>query len=155
MKVSQVMTQKIIAVNRSTTLAELIELFRRFHSFPLVPVVDKDNVLVGVVSFRRLIESFHTSGQDILRGMPFVDEHRMDIFDIDITPEVGELCIVDDLVQTKFVTVADDLSIEEAYRLMQLHQSEQLPVVDSKNKLVGMIGVFDILLSIFQQKGVI
>ena len=55
MKVSQVMNQKIIAVHRSTTLTELIELFRHFHSFPLVPVVDEQNRLIGVVSFQRII----------------------------------------------------------------------------------------------------
>jgi CBS domain-containing protein len=155
MKVSEVMNQKIIAVNRSTTLADLIELFRSFHSFPLVPVVDQHGALIGVVSFRRLIEAFRTSSQDILKGVPFVDEYHMEIFDLDITPEIGELCIVDDLMQTKFVTVNRDSSIEEVYRLMQVQQSEQFPVVDSKNKLVGMIGMFDILLAIFREKGVI
>lgn len=155
MKVSDVMTQKIIAVRRSTNLTELIELFRSFHSFPLVPVVDEQNSLIGVVSFRRLVETFRASTHGILKTVPFVDEPHLDIFDMDITPEIGELCIVDDLMETKFVTVNQDAPIEEAYRLMKLHQSEQLPVIDSENKLVGMIGVFDILLAIFRKKGVI
>jgi CBS domain-containing protein len=155
MKVSEVMTQKIIAVHRSTTLSGLIEQFCHFHSFPLVPVVDEHNSLIGVVSFRRLIEAFRASSHDILKTVPFIDEQHLDIFDMDITPEIGQLCLVDDLIQTKFVTVNQDDSIEEAYRLMQVHQGEQLPVVDSENRLVGMIGVFDILLALFQEKGVI
>ncbi len=155
MKVSNVMNQKIIAVSRSTSLAELIELFCHFHSFPLVPVVDGHNTLIGVVSFQGIIEAFRTSSQDILKTVPFVDEHHLDIFDIDVTPEIGQLCLVDDIMQTKFVTINQDSSIEEAYRLMQLHQNEQLPVVDSENKLVGVIGTFDILLALFREKGVI
>jgi len=155
MKVSEVMNQKIIAVHRQTTLAELIELFRHFHSFPLVPVVDEQNRLIGVVSFQRIIEAFRTSSHDILKTVPFVDEPHLDIFDMDITPEIGELCIVDDLMQTKFVTVNQDSSIQEAYRLMQLHKAEQIPIIDSKNQLVGMIGTFDILLALFREKGVI
>jgi len=155
MKVSEVMNQKIIAVRRSTTLAQLIQLFRHFHSFPLVPVVDERNALIGVVSFRRLIEAFRTSGQDILKTVAFIDEHYMDIFDMDITPEIGELCIVDDLMETKFITINQDSSIEEAYRFMCVHKSEQLPVVDSQKRLVGMIGMFDILLALFKEKGVI
>jgi len=155
MKASKVMNQKIIAVNRSTTLSALIESFRNFHSFPLVPVVDKKNTLIGVVSFKGLVEAFSSSGQDILKTIAFVDEHHADIFDLDITPEVGELCIVDDFMQTKFVTINQDSSIEEAYRIMQLHKCEQLPVVDAGGKLVGVIGLFDILLSIFCEKGVI
>ena len=66
MRVSEVMNQKIIAVSRSISLAELIERFCHFHSFPVVPVVDEQNSLIGVVSFRRLIETFRTSGHDIL-----------------------------------------------------------------------------------------
>ncbi|MFC1658020.1 HPP family protein [Candidatus Omnitrophota bacterium] len=155
MKVSQVMNQKIIAVKRSTTLADLIELFRSFHSFPLVPVVDERKTLVGVVSFRGLIEAFRSSSQDILKTIPFVDEHHSDIFDMDITSEIGDLCIVDDFMQTKFVTVNQDASIEEAYRLMQVHQTVQLPVVDSENRLVGGVGEFDIFLALFKEKGVI
>ena len=80
MKVSEVMTQKMIAVSRSTSLRELIELFRHFHSFPLVPVVDKGNNLVGVVSFRRLIEAFSASTHDILKTVAFIDEPHLDIF---------------------------------------------------------------------------
>ena len=155
MKISEVMNQKIIAVHRWTSLAELIERFRHFHSLPLVPVVDENNILIGVVSFRRIIEAFRTSSHDILKTIPFVDEHHLDIFDMDITPEIGELCIVDDLIQTKFVTINQDSSIEEAYKLIKLHQREQLPVVDSENKLVGMVGTFDILLALFREKGVI
>lgn len=155
MKISEVMNQKIIAVNRSTSLAELIELFRHFHSFPLVPVVDEHHSLIGVVYFQRLIEAFRASPHDILKAMPYVDEYHLDIFDLDITPEIGELCIVDDLMQTKFVTINQDSPVEESYRLMQLHQRTQLPVVDSKDKLVGIIGEFDILLALFREKGVI
>jgi CBS domain-containing protein len=155
MKVSEVMNQKIIAVSRSTSLLELIELFRHFHSFPLVPVVDRDKVLVGVVAFRSLIEAFSSSSQDILKTVAFIDEHHLDIFDMDVSPEIGELCIVDDLMQTKFVSINQDASLEEAYRLMKIQQNEQIPVVDSENKLVGMIGAFDIFLALFKQKGVI
>ncbi|MFH1339118.1 MAG: CBS domain-containing protein [Candidatus Omnitrophota bacterium] len=155
MKVYEVMNQKIIAVSRSTSLAELIGMFCHFHSFPLVPVVDEQNTLLGVVSFRQLVETFRASGHDILKTVPFVDEPHLDIFDMDITEEIGELCIVDDLMETKFVTVNKDSLIEEAYRLMKLHQSEQLPVVDSENRLVGTIGAFDILLAMFRGKGVI
>ena len=155
MKVSGVMTQKIIAVSRSTTLTELIELFRNFHSFPLVPVVDDAHTLIGVVSFQRLIESFSAPSQDIFKTIPFVDEHHVDIFEMDITPEIGELCIVDDLIETKYVTINQDSSIEEAYRILRVDRNEQLPVVDSEGKLVGMVGAFDILLALFRDKGVI
>ena len=155
MKVSEVMTQKMIVVSRSTSLSELIKLFRSFHSFPLVPVVDENNVLVGIVSFQRVIDAFTTTTPDIIKTVSYIDEQPLDIFDMDITPEIGELCIVDDFMDTKFVSVNKDTLIEEAYRLMQVHKCEHMPVVDSKNKLIGRIGIFDILLTLFKEKGLI
>ncbi|MBL7081333.1 MAG: CBS domain-containing protein [Candidatus Omnitrophica bacterium] len=155
MKILEVMTQKVIAVKRSTSLFELIESFRSFHSFPLVPVTEENNNLVGTISFRNIMETFRSTSQKILITIPFVDKEELDLFDLEITPEMGTLCIVDDLMQTNFVSIKQDADIEEAHRLMQLHRQEQIPVVDEEGKLVGMIGMFDILLALFREKGVI
>jgi hypothetical protein len=38
---------------------------------------------------------------------------------------------------------------------MKLHLKEELPVVDKANKLIGRIGLFDIVKSVFRQKGII
>ena len=155
MQVKEVMSKEVITVKRSTTLKQLLEIFAKFHIFPLVPVIEEDNRLVGVVSFRNLINVFQLHQPDILKTVPFLDEQEEDIFKIELTEEVGSLVVAEDIMETNFITIQEDGSLEEAYKLMKLHLKEEFPVVDRAGKLVGMIGIFDIVRHVFRQKGVI
>ncbi len=155
MKVKELINRGVISVKRSTTLTELIKLFKDFHTFPLVPVVEDGNRLVGIVSFQNLTEIFRTQEPEILKTVPFIDEEQEDILKADISPEMGNLVIVDDIMKTKFFSIQEEASIEEAYNSMKLHSKEQLPVVDKEERLIGIIGLFDIVLGIFKNKGVV
>lgn len=155
MQVREAMLKEVITVRRSTTLKQLLEIFAKFHIFPLVPVIEKDNRLVGVVSFRNLINVFQLHQPDILKTVPFLDEQEEDIFKIDITEEMGGLVVVEDIMESKFISIQEDASLEEVYKLMKLHFKEEFPVVDRAGKLVGMVGIFDIVRHLFRQKGVI
>jgi len=155
MQVKEVMSKEVITVKRSATLKQLLEIFVKFHIFPLVPVVEDDNRLVGIISFRNLINALQQHHPEILKGVPFLDEEVEDIFKIDLVKEVGHLVIVEDIMETKFITIQEDASLEEAYKLMKLHLKEEFPVVDRSGRLVGMIGIFDIIREVFRQKGII
>jgi len=155
MQVKEVMSEEVITVKRSTTLKQLLEIFTKFHIFPLVPVIEEDNRLVGVVSFRNLVNVFQLRQPEILKAVPFLDEEEEDIFKVEFTEEMGNLVVADDIMERKFITVQEDASLEEAYKLMKLHLKEEFPVVDRAEKLVGMIGIFDIIRHVFRQKGVI
>ena len=155
MQVKEVMSEEVITVKRSTTLKQLLEIFTKFHIFPLVPVIEEDNRLVGVVSFRNLVNVFQLRQPEILKAVPFLDEEEEDIFKVEFTEEMGNLVVADDIMERKFITVQEDVSLEEAYKLMKLHLKEEFPVVDRAEKLVGMIGIFDIIRHVFRQKGVI
>ncbi len=155
MQVKEIMSKKVITVRCSITLRELLKIFAKFHIFPLVPVVDEENHLVGIVSFRNLIDAFKPHEPEMLKTIPFLDERKEDIFKMEITEEIGDLVIVDDIMETKFISIHENVSLEEAYKLARLHLEGELPVVDNEGKLVGMVGIFDIVRQIFQQKGVI
>ena len=153
--VKDVTKKKIISVKRSTSLTQLLNLFKDFHTFPLVPVVDDKDMLVGVVYLRNLIETFKPHHLDILRTIPLLDRQEMDILDLEIEPGMGDLIIVDDMMERKFLAVRETESIDKTYNLMKLHSRETLPVVDAQNKLVGIVGVFDILMEVIKSKGLL
>lgn len=156
MQVKDVMSKEVISANPSTTLKELLKKFAQFHTFPLIPVVDEDGKLVGVVSFRNFISIFFPPQPEILKTIPFVDEEKEDIFEAILTKELGDLVVVDELIlEKKFVSIHEDMSIEEAYNLMKLHLKEQFPVVNNDGRLVGIVGIFDIIWAVLHQKGVI
>ncbi len=154
-QVKDIMSKQVISVIRSTTLKQLLRAFDKFHIFPLVPVVEGDNHLIGIVSFCNLIDAFSSNHPDVLKLVPFLDEEEIDIFKIDITDDIGNLVLVEDVMEREFISIPEDVSIEEAYKLMRLHLKEEFPVIDKSGKLVGMVGIFDCLQAVFRQKGII
>jgi CBS domain-containing protein len=72
MQVKDIMSKQVICVTRSTTSKHLLRAFDKFHIFPLVPVVDGDNHLIGIVSFRNLIDAFSSYHPDVLKLVPFL-----------------------------------------------------------------------------------
>jgi CBS domain-containing protein len=62
--------------------------------------------------------------------------------------------VVDDIMNRHYVTVEPEMHINKARSVMKLHNAPRLPVVE-EGKLVGMISLFDIILAVFREKGVI
>lgn len=155
MQVRDIMEKEVIKTSRSMSLRELLSLFKDFHTFPLVPVVEEDGKLVGVVYLRNLLDIFRPHSPQFLKVVPFLDEEKEDIFAAELTKEMGDLLIVEDIMEKKIISMKQDLSLEKAYDLMKLHGKEQLSVVDDENRLVGMIGMFDIVVDLLKEKGVI
>lgn len=155
MQVKEVMLKEVITVKRSTPLKHLLEIFAKFHIFPLVPVVEENKRLVGIVPFSNLIDTFSAYHPDVLKLVPFLDEEEIDIFKIDITDDIGSLVVVDDIMETEFISILEDTSLEETYKLMRLHLKEEFPVVDKVGNLAGMVGIFDVIRAVFRQNGII
>jgi len=155
MQVKEIMSQEVITVKRSTSLKQLLKIFTKFHMFPLVPVVEENGRLAGIVSFRNLINVFSPHQSQILKAVPFLDEQEEDIFKVELTEDIGNLVVVEDIMETKFISIPDNAPLEKAYNLMKLHLKEEFPVVNSSGKLVGMIGIFDIIRQVFHEKGII
>ena len=157
MQVKNVMQTQVLSVSRGTTLSQLIGMFGKFHSFPVVPVVDENQVLIGTVHLCDLFDVFKPAHQDILRRNPLsmLNREPMDIFDLDIEEGMGSLVIAADIMDRKIIKIEEDQRLKEAYDLMQLHGQGAIPVIDRNKKLVGIISVFDILMQIFKKKGII
>ncbi|MFA5355932.1 MAG: CBS domain-containing protein [Candidatus Omnitrophota bacterium] len=155
MQVKEIMSKEVISVKRSTKLKELLEIFKNFHIFPLVPVIEENRRLVGVVSFRNIIDTFQSYRPNVLKLIPFLDEEEQDIFKMDINEDMGNLVAVEDIMEHEYISIREDVSLEEAYNLMKLHLKEELPVIDKAGRLAGRIGIFDIIGVVFREKGII
>lgn len=155
MQVKEIMSKEVISVKCSMKLKELLEIFKGFHIFPLVPVVEDNNRLVGVVSFRNILGVFQSSHPDVLKLIPFLDEEEENIFKMDIFEDVGELVVVQDIMDQEYIAVREDTLLEEVYKIMEVHLKEEIPVIDRLGRLVGRVGIFDIIKFLFKQKGII
>ncbi|MBU0634053.1 MAG: CBS domain-containing protein [Candidatus Omnitrophica bacterium] len=157
MQIKDIMQTKVVSVRRALSLTKLLGLFREFHSFPFIPVVDGNNTLIGVVHIRGFFDIFKPYHENILMRNPLslVAQEDTDIFDVDIEEGMGSLIIVADIMDKKVVKIEENQDLKEAYELIQLNKCEMIAVVDAENKLTGIISMFDIVMAVSKEKGLI
>jgi len=80
-----------------------------------IPVIDKDNILLGIVTNRDLR------------------------FELD-----GNLFIKDIMTTKNLVTTNQETNLSQAAEILQQHKIEKLPIIDEHNKLIGLITYKDI-----------
>ena len=103
-----------LTVSPDVTLADLDKLCGRFHISGL-PVVDKDNKLVGIITNR--------------------DLKFMSSFDVPI----GEV-----MTKEHLITAPQGITLEEAKALLLRSKVEKLPIVDENFHLTGLVTIKDI-----------
>lgn len=160
MKVRACMSEDVVSVKRSTTLTQLIKTFQKYN-FHTLPVVENVNRLVGVIDFEDILKVFQPYSMELssmLNAVPFLEMESKgegeDFLGADLSSEMGILIVVDDIMNTNFATIDPDADINQARIDMKLHNSPRLPVVKDE-KIVGVISLFDIILAVFREKGVI
>jgi CBS-domain-containing membrane protein len=154
-KVKDILFSEVITVKRSTTLRQLVTNFASFHTFPIVPVIEEDSTLVGVISLKNLINVLRPMEPETLRAIPFLDEKPVDLMEVEITPEMSQLIVAEDIMETDFIAAEEEMPIEQAFKLMRLHDKEQMPVIDKQRVFKGIIGIFDIVTNIFTEQGIL
>lgn len=156
MLVKEVMLKEILTVQPTTTLTTLIKLFKDFHTFPLVPVVEENNRLVGVVDLKDLLkisQPYNSVSGDLLKTLISPEEESDILQDLTLL-RTDKLILVKDFMATSFLTVEEDVPLEKAYSLMKLNQKERISVV-KKGYLVGIVTLADIVFGFLKEKEII
>ena len=158
MKVKDCMTKKVVTVRRATSLSQLIKTFQKYN-FHTLPVIEKDEQLVGIVNFEDILKVFQPYSAELstmLKTIPFLDmeSKEEDFIAADISSEMGILVVVDDIMSAHFVTIEQEDDINQARAQMKLHNTLRLPVI-KEGRLIGVISLFDIILAVFREKEVI
>jgi CBS domain-containing protein len=156
LSVAAIMRRDAPTVKPSTTLHQLIEFMRKTNHY-MLPVIDDDDTLLGIVNYRGILNIFRPfskSVSEIVERMPFVEKVDDEDLNLELSPEMGTLILVDDIINTSFVSIQENKTVREARRIMRLHNVETLPVVSDK-KLVGVLSLLDILVYIFKEHDIL
>ncbi|MDE7237054.1 MAG: IMP dehydrogenase, partial [Paramuribaculum sp.] len=103
-----------VTIKRGSTVADALAIMEEYH-IGGIPVVDDDRHLVGIVTNRDLR------------------------FELNPKRPVDEVMTSENIITTNQST-----NLEEAARILQQHKIEKLPVVDSDNRLIGLVTYKDI-----------
>ncbi|MEB3223827.1 MAG: CBS domain-containing protein [Candidatus Sericytochromatia bacterium] len=119
-KVAEVMTPHVVAVTGVTFLPEAARIMKE-EDVGALPVVKEDGTLIGIVTDRDITVRAVAAGLD-------PREIR-----------VGEIATMEDLV-----TLSPATTLAEAEACMAEHQVRRLPVVESGERVVGMLALADL-----------
>lgn len=136
-RVRDVMTTKVMTVDRITGYKEIAGLLAKHH-IGAVPVLTMGRHVAGVVSEDDLLAARDTAahrarGSRLPWGRHQAQQHP--------ALTAGEM------MTSPAITIHPDAPIWRAARLMHAHQIKSLPVVDPGGKLVGIVSRSDLLSS--------
>lgn len=103
-----------ITIFPEATVGDALNLMREFK-IGGIPVVDRNKILVGIVTNRDLR------------------------FQQDMGRQVGEI-----MTQKNLITTDQSTDLDKAATILQMHKIEKLPVVDAQGKLIGLLTFKDI-----------
>lgn len=145
MLVAEIMSKVMVTSTRDTPFKDIWRkiFVKRVHS---IPVLDSRNKLVGLLTREDLLKSLYPKYQDVMENLETASdfeamESRMD--------DMLELK-AKDLMSKKIIFTRDSTLIMRALSRMIVRNLAQLPVLNDKNELVGIITKGDIFYSLFK-----
>jgi len=140
MKVREIMTRDLTAVERDVPVRELIFILDNAE-IPNVPVVDDEGVLIGFISEKDLIRAALPGYFEMLHSSSFIpDMNQLASKLEEIADEPLEKYMRPDVLS---VTVEDDDL--RAADLIIRKGVKNVPVVDGEGRLVGRVRRIDLL----------
>jgi acetoin utilization protein AcuB len=131
-KVTDYMTRKVITISPDTGIREAFFKMKEHHIRHL-PVLDKDNKLIGIISDREL------------RRPDWVDE-SMDIAHMYYLDD--EMSIKDVMIKNVYVVHTYD-TLNKAIKLLLDNDIGAAPVLDKTGALVGMLSAVDLMRALY------
>jgi len=143
-----IMNYPPITISKDKTVKEALDLLAA-HNISGMPVTDIDNQVIGIISGADIM---HYSQQKKL--IPFSNTSLW------VTPsgstdddlqmlrsgfEVLHRTMVEQVMTKKVYTASKDTPISDVAKLMNQHNVNRIPIVDSNNKLIGIITRSDLV----------
>ena len=135
--VSDVMTRTVVSVNGFAPFKEIVRRMQEYR-VSAVPVVDEDDIVLGIISEGDLI----LKEDEDLEGEPrFLDGARRRQ---DRSKAAGR--IASELMTAPAITIGPDATLGDAARLMHHQTVQRLPVVDpAEGTIIGIVSRADLL----------
>ncbi|MFE0521591.1 CBS domain-containing protein [Streptomyces sp. NPDC058954] len=140
-RVKDVMTQEVVRAHGETPFKQVARLLSDKRISGL-PVVDDEEKVVGVISETDLLQ--HQTHQDDGYGHRRVHRPRLTL-SARTAAAKARARTADHLMSRPAITATPDHYVTEAAQIMREHGVERLPVVDDKNRLVGIVTRGDLL----------
>lgn len=142
--VKDIMVKKVITIQKDASVEELSELLVK-NRISGVPVIDSDGKLVGIATEGDLI--IKDSDLHFPRYFKLLDSiiylESLNKFKKSLKKFLGTK--VEDVMTAEIKTVKEETPVGEAANIMIKYNINRVPVLDSKDELVGIVTRADIV----------
>ena len=138
--VADYMTRQAIVVDDTARLTQAVALMDK-NRLSVLPVVDEQNEVVGIITTTDLIETTHEIQADLSALSHVNDDTRQ--FLVQMLADQGDNTLVRDIMTKPVDTVDPDTNMVVAARKLVDHGYHHLPVVDSHGKVAGIVTAYD------------
>ncbi|MCM8771501.1 MAG: CBS domain-containing protein [Candidatus Omnitrophica bacterium] len=137
-KVKDFMDKEIPIINKNTPMREIFRIFSTTH-YNIIPVVDENGILVGIVSIEDILENLILSKKDVelLEKFPFFADAFSEI--ITTIECVSSLLVAEDVMNKNVIAIDENASVMKALVLMRKYKINRLVVINEKGEAVGFI----------------
>jgi CBS domain-containing protein len=140
MKIRDCMKRNVVSIPETSTVREAAAVFVKHH-VGLLPVIDQNNRLVGVMGLRDLLSLELPDFVNFVVDVDFVHDFGA----VETThPSAKMLDESIKILMKPPITVPENSGLLRAYALMLQHDLHDMPVVSEEGKLVGMASRVDI-----------
>ena len=156
MLVREIMKKNVITVSENDNLDQLTAKFLR-HNFHTLPVIDKNNKILGIVSYEDLMKIFHTHDyalQELKKSTRLHKTNNNGFLEYGLQKNLGSTVMVSDIMDTDVIAVKENATLIEVRTLMKRSGVSQMPVIKD-DTLVGFITLFDIIIALFKVMDII
>lgn len=140
-KAKDVMTQKVISVERDTPLIEVVHMLANL-GVSGVPVVEKEGKVVGIISEKDFLFRMGTKDTRSFMGVVAHCLETKGCVAISMRHEKAE-----DIMTSPPVTVVEDTPVSEIANIFTEKNINRVPVIDQKGRLTGIVARSDIVQS--------
>ena len=140
MEISKYMKRNVVSIPEASTIREAASVFVKHH-VGLLPIVDQNRKLIGVVGLRDLLALELPDFINFIADLDFVHDFgavettrpSADVLDRPVTTLVRAV-----------ISVSEDTGLLRTYALMLQHQLHDIPIVSKDETLVGVASRVDI-----------
>lgn len=140
MEIGKYMKRNVVSIREMATVREAASVLVKHH-VGLLPIVDRENKLIGVVGMRDLLALELPDFINFIADLDFVHDFGA----VETTRPAKE--VLDRPVKTLMspaISVPEQTGLLRAYALMLQHELHDMPVVSSEGALVGVASRVDI-----------
>ncbi len=146
-EIRQFITVEAAIVLEDASIEEIIQIFIGNPITRAVYVVDKKDLLVGIISVHDILKKISV---DFLSLSSFFSDSSFSGYKI---ASVMQDSTARDLMNPEVYFVHDDDPIEKAFNLLFKYTAGEIPVVDKDEKVIGDLNIIELLVFWNQNKG--